>query len=79
MEIIQAYRNRGGLSQFILDVANGQLPEAVRRQYLETLRCIGATSAIAGSAAQRTRLPHVQPACQPGYGWPDPAPQVGGK
>jgi hypothetical protein len=43
MEIIQVYRNRGGLSQFLLDAANGQLSEAVRRQYVETLRCIGTT------------------------------------
>ena len=43
MEIILAYRNRGGLSQFVLDAANGQLPDPVQRQYIETLRSIGST------------------------------------
>lgn len=42
-EIIEAYRSRGGLSQFLIDDASGGLPEAVRKQYQETLRCIGAT------------------------------------
>jgi SAM-dependent methyltransferase len=42
-EIIEAYRSRGGLSQFLIDAASDALPEAVRKQYEETLRCIGAT------------------------------------
>ncbi len=43
MEIVEAYRSRGGLSQFLIDEVSGQLPEKVRRQYRETLRCIDAT------------------------------------
>lgn len=43
MEIIEAYRNRGGLSQFLMDEASGQLSVPVLRQYQETLQCIGTT------------------------------------
>ncbi len=43
MQIIEAYRSRGGLSQFLMDLASGELPEPVRQQYQETLRSIGAT------------------------------------
>lgn len=43
MEIIEAYRSRGGLSQFLIDEANGQLPEQVQEQYRKTLQCIGTT------------------------------------
>ena len=43
MEIIEAYRSRGGLSQFLMDAASGELPEPVKQQYQETLRSIGST------------------------------------
>jgi len=43
MKIIEAYRDRGGLSQFLVDEAGGRLPEKLRRQYLEALKCIGTT------------------------------------
>lgn len=43
MKIIEAYRSGGGLSQFLIDEASGQLSERVRQQYQETLRCIGTT------------------------------------
>ena len=43
MQIIEAYRSRGGLSQFLMDVASGQLPEPVKQQYQATLRSIGST------------------------------------
>ena len=45
-EIIEAYRSRGGLSQFLMDAASGQLSSMVRRQYQETLRSIGCHRAI---------------------------------
>ena len=43
MEIIETYRNQGGLSQFLMDEASGQLSVSVRRLYQETLQCIGTT------------------------------------
>ena len=42
-EIIAAYRSRGGLSQFLMEAASGQLPESVKRKYQETLRTIETT------------------------------------
>jgi SAM-dependent methyltransferase len=42
-EIIKTYQSRGGLSQFLMDAASGQLSEPVRKRYQETLGCIGRT------------------------------------
>lgn len=43
MDIIEAYRNRGGLSQFLVDEASGQLSEPVRVAYREVLQRIRTT------------------------------------
>ena len=43
MEIIEVYRSRGGLSQFLMEAASGQLPGLVNRKYEETLRSIETT------------------------------------
>lgn len=43
MTLIEAYRNRGGLSQFVADEAAGLLPEPLRRAYQDALKTISAT------------------------------------
>ena len=43
MQIIRAYGNRGGLSQFLIDRASGQLPQELSPLYMKTLRCIEKT------------------------------------
>lgn len=43
MQIIEAYRKQGGLSQFLMDAASAQLSEAMKHAYTETLRVIETT------------------------------------
>ncbi len=43
MEIIESYRNRGGLSQFLVDEAGGRLTNLVQEDYRQALRRIETT------------------------------------